>query len=105
MKEKIFTMKDGKAIPIDKVPKGAIRVHLYNYKNVLKPRGSSMDKESLSLRIYEDLMSAFESWSDPIYGDNPPGAELIKQLRSNFHSEVKAAWTAFLQDIMKKGRI
>lgn len=96
--------KDGKAIPISKIPPGSVRVHLYNFKNVLRPRGSSMDKESLSLDIYEELKSAFESWTDPVYGDNPARTKLIDQLRTNLDSEVKAAWTAFLEEIMKQGR-
>jgi len=45
------------------IPKGAIRIHLYSYKNILKPRGS-MKKESLGLEIYERLTSVFEDWGN-----------------------------------------
>jgi hypothetical protein len=48
------------------ISKGAIRIHLYSYKSVLKPRGS-MKKESLGLEIYERLTSVFKDWSNPDY--------------------------------------
>ena len=49
------------------IPDGAIRIHLYPCRNVLKTRGS-MEKESLGLVIYERLVSTFEDWSNPDYG-------------------------------------
>ena len=79
------------------IPKGAIRIHLYSYRNVLKPRGS-MKKESLGLEIYERLTSIFEDWSNPNYGDNPEPDELIRQLRKNLMSEVEAAREKFISD-------
>lgn len=100
--KKIFKMEDGKPIQIDKIPEGSVRVHLHNYRNVLRPRGT-MEKESLGLSIYEALMSAFEHWTDRVYGDNPERAELIKQLKANMHEEVQAAWSHFVADILKKG--
>jgi len=79
------------------IPKGAIKIHLYPYRNVLKPRGS-MKKESLGLAIYERLKSTFEDWTDPDYGDNPNEEELLKQLRENLLSEVETAWDKFISN-------
>ena len=79
------------------IPETAIRIHLYSYKNVLKPRGS-MKKESLGLEIHERLESVFEDWSDPNYGDNPSRSELLKQLRKNLFSEVESAWDKFISN-------
>jgi len=79
------------------IPKGAIRIHLYSYRNVLKPRGS-MKKESLGLEIYERLKSTFKDWSNSDYGDNPEPDELIRQLRKNLFSEVETAWEKFISD-------
>ncbi len=52
------------------IPEGAIRIHLYSYHNVLKPRGS-MDKESIGLLICERLIDTYEDWTNPEHGDNP----------------------------------
>ncbi len=79
------------------IPEGTIRIHLYSYRNALKPRGS-MEKESLGLVIYERLTATFEDWSNPDYGDNPKSDELLKQLRKNLLSEVEAAWDKFICD-------
>ena len=79
------------------IPDGAIRIHLYSYRNVLRPRGS-MEKESLGLVIYERLTSTYEDWSDQKYGDNPRPDELLRQLRKNLLSEVEAAWDKFISD-------
>ena len=79
------------------IPDGTIRIHLYPYRNVLKPRGS-MKKESLGLAIYERLTSNFEDWSNQKYGDNPEPDELLKLLRKNLMSEVKAAWDKFINN-------
>lgn len=100
--ERIFIIKDGKPVPIDKIPAGAIRVHLYPYQNVLRPRGST-EKESLGLDIYKRLLSTYEHWTDPKYGDNPKRAELVKQLKTNLNDEVQAAWNQFVKNIPKKG--
>ena len=75
-------------------PDGAIRIHIYSYHNVLKPRGS-MQKESLGLLIYELLTDTFDDWTNPGYGDNPSEDELLKQLRKNLLSEVETAWDKF----------
>ena len=79
------------------IPKGAIRIHLYPYRNVLKPRGS-MKKECLGLVIYERLTDIFDDWTNPDYGDNPAAEELLKQLRKNLLSEVEAAWDKFISN-------
>ena len=79
------------------IPDGAIRIHIYPFRNVLKPRGS-MKKESLGLAIYERLVSTFEDWSNLEYGDNPSEEELLKQLRKNLLSEVEVAWDKFIND-------
>ena len=79
------------------IPKGAIRIHLYSYHNVLKPRGS-MKKESLGLSIYERLTDTYEDWTNHDYGDNPSEDELLKQLRKNLLSEVETAWDKFISN-------
>ena len=82
---------------IKSIPKGAIKIHLYTLKNLLRPRGT-MKKESLGLVIYERITSTFESWSDPEYGDNPEPSLLIKQLKKNLMEEVDAAWERFINE-------
>jgi hypothetical protein len=84
------------------IPEGAIRIHLYPYKNILKPRGS-MKKESLGLAIHERLTNIWEHWTDPDYGDNPSEDLLMKRLRKNLLDEVEAAWSKFKNDSLIKG--
>ncbi len=79
------------------IPEGAIRIHIYSYRNVLKPRGS-MEKESLGLVIYERLTATFDDWTNPDYGDNPSEDELLKQLKKNLLSEVEVAWDRFISN-------
>ena len=79
------------------IPKGAIKIHLYHFKNGLRPRGT-MQKESISLVIYERLISAFEDWSKPEYGDNPNSSELLKLLKNNLTEEIDAAWKKFIDE-------
>ncbi len=79
------------------IPDGTIRIHLYSYHNVLKPRGS-MKKESLGNSIYERLTDTYEDWTNPDHGDNPSEDELLKQLRKNLLSEVEAAWEKFISN-------
>ena len=81
------------------IPTGTIRIHLYSFRNVLRPRGGTMKKESLGLVIYERLMGAYEEWTDPKYGDNPEVSELLKLLRRNLMEEVETAWTKFTNEI------
>jgi len=81
------------------IPKGAVRIHLYNSKNVLMPRGS-MKKESIAIYILEHLKSGYEDWTDSIYGDNPPLPDLIKYLYTNLMGEVEQVWLAFIESAM-----
>jgi hypothetical protein len=83
-------------------PDGTIRIHLYSYHNVLKPRGS-MQKESLGLIIYERLTDVFDDWTNPKYGDNPSEDKLLKQLRKNLWGEVEAAWNKLITNKGKGG--
>jgi len=81
------------------IPEDAIRVHLYNSKNVLMPRGS-MQKESIGPYILERLKDGFESWTDDDYGDNPSIPDLIGFLYSNLMGEVENAWLLFIESIV-----
>ncbi len=80
------------------LPEGAVRVHFYNPKNVLMPRGS-MEKESIGPYIQERLKSSFEDWTNPKYGDNPLVSDLITFMYTNLMGEVEQAWIAFIKDI------
>jgi hypothetical protein len=82
----------------DDLPKGAVRVHLYNSKNVLMPRGS-MKKESIGLYLYDVLKGSYESWTDPKYGDNPDPQDLLTIMYKNLHHELECAWQALLAEI------
>jgi hypothetical protein len=82
-----------------KLPKGAILLHLYHPENVLRPRGGKLQKESLSLKILENLRAAFESWTDPKYGDSLTKEELFSLLSRNLSQEVYFAWDKFLDEI------
>ncbi len=74
----------------------AVQVHLYPLRNVLNPRGTNLSKESLGEVIYEHLVSTFEHWTDPKYGDNPVVDDLILQMHVNFHRETMCAWANLL---------
>ena len=84
-----------------KIPEGAILVHLYDYKNVLRPRGH-MEKESIGPQLLERLLSCYESWTDKKYGDNPEVSMLISQLQKNLKEEVDGAWREFIKRINSK---
>lgn len=90
--------KEPKLTPINELPEGAVQVHMYPPELMLCPRGP-MKKESLSLRIFEDLESTLESWTDPKYGDSISPEEALKVLESRLASEVKFAWNAFLEKL------
>jgi hypothetical protein len=83
------------------IPKGAVRVHLYNPRNVLMPRGS-MKKESIGPYLLDRLKDGFEDWTDPKYGDNPVLSDLIKCLHKNLMGEVEQAWLAFVESSLSE---
>ncbi len=83
------------------IPEDAMRMHLYDSKDVLMPRGS-MKKESIGPYLLERLTSSFESWTDDKYGDNPTVPDLIKYLHSNFMGEVEQAWLGFMEAIISE---
>jgi len=87
--------KDGTVESLEKIPEGAVQVHMYNPKGMLKPRGS-MIKESIGLKICEELISYYESWTNSKYGDNPTQAEVLEILKKNLDDEVAASWKTFL---------
>ena len=83
------------------IPEGAVKVHMYNVQDVLKPRGS-MEKESIGLSILERLRNSYESWTDDTYGDNPDKNELIDSLRQNLVYEMVEAWNKFESEVRNK---
>ena len=84
-----------KIVDESEIPKGAVRVHMYDPQNVLMPRGS-MKKESIGPYLLERLKGCFEDWSDEKYGDNPSIPDLIKYLHTNLMGEVEKAWHSFI---------
>lgn len=93
--------KDGKAQTITKLPEGAVRVHLYNFKNVLRPRGT-LQKESLSEYICERLQNLFEDWTDKKYGDSKEPEEVLKQLKENLIEEANNGYDKFFNGLFNK---
>lgn len=87
--------KDGTVETLEKIPEGAVQVHIYKPEGMLKPRGS-MIKESIGLDICEKLISYYESWTDSKHGDNPTQVEVISILKKNLDDEMAAAWKTFL---------
>ena len=77
------------------------QLHLYSFRNILRPRGGLAQKESLSLYILEKLRSCYESWTDPKYADSKPEEEVLLQLKENLEQEVNIAYTLFLREIGK----
>ena len=91
---KLFTTQQ--LIKYNDIPKGAVKIHIYNIDKILKPRGT-MEKESLGLYIKERLSDAYESWTDPEYGDNPGEELLLKTLKNNMMDEILHAWDSFVK--------
>ena len=87
-----------KFVKDEEIPEGAVQVHLYEYRNVLRPRGH-MEKESIGLYILDKLIGSYESWTNPKYGDNPDEAELLKLLQTNMQEEVDGAFREFIRKI------
>ncbi len=72
------------------------RIHMYDVKNVLMPRGS-MKKESIGPYLLERLQGSYETWTDPQFGDNPDNFELLELIHTNLMGEVEQAWIKFLE--------
>jgi hypothetical protein len=70
------------------------RVHLGRPDNSLNPRGP-MEKESLSLIVFERLKSSFEHWTNPEYSDSLKPEEMVAMLEEQFRAEMQSAWEAF----------
>ena len=83
---------------VDKIPEGALLLHLYDYKDVLRPRGH-MQKESIGEYMLEKLITYYKSWSDSKYGDNPDEITLIKFLQKNMKEETDGAFREFIRRI------
>ncbi len=71
------------------------RVHWGRWQDVLRGRGR-LEKESLSLEIFEAMVSSYQSWTDPQFGDNPEPAELRERLIQNAREETEAAVAEFV---------
>jgi len=83
--------------PGEKMPKGAIQIHFGRFENVLRGRlQEPCAKGSLAADILERLESAYESWTDPKYGDNPEVLELRDALLDNAADELQMATDEFL---------
>jgi len=82
----------------DQIPDGAVRVHLYNVENVLRPRGH-MKKESVGVYVKDSLDGAYESWTDPKYGDTIDPKVLLKLIHQNLMEEINGAFGQFLGEV------
>ncbi len=60
-----------------------------------------MQKESLSLYLYEKLNALYKFWTDPKYGDNPDTEILIKTLKENLLEETTIAWENFAEETIR----
>lgn len=80
------------------LPEGSVQMHLYEFTNVLRPRGH-MEKESVGVYILDKLLGSYESWTDPKYGDNPDEITLLKLLKENLQEEVDGAFREFIRRI------
>ena len=72
------------------------RIHLYNWEDVLMPRGS-MKKESIGPYLLERLQRAYECFTDPQYSENPNEEELTQKLYLNLIAETTEAWMKFIE--------
>ena len=90
-----------KIVKPDEIPEGAVRVHLYKVENVLRPRGP-MEKESIGQYIKDKLQGAYESWTDPEYGDRIDPVLLLHLLHNNLMEEVNAAFGQMLGELGKE---
>jgi hypothetical protein len=83
-----------KVLKPEDITPGAKQVHLYEFENVLRPRGSML-KESLGLYICGQLLDYHDSWSNSKYADNPDEFTLMKILKDNLTEEVEEVECAF----------
>lgn len=84
-----------KVLKPEDITPGAKQVHLYEFENVLRPRGSML-KESLGLYVCQQLLDYHDSWSNSKYEDNPDEFTLMKILKDNLAEEVECAFATFL---------
>lgn len=84
----------------DKIPEGAVRVHMYNARDMLRPRGH-MKKESIGVSIFDSLLSAFESWTDSEYGDSLDPGLCLCVLHQNMNEEINGAFGRLLERVSK----
>ena len=85
---------------VDEVPTGARRCHMYNARDMLRPRGT-MQKESLGAYVRDRLHDTFESWTDPKYGDRVEPGLTLCVLHQNMMEEVNAAFNQFANEAGK----
>jgi hypothetical protein len=78
------------------IPEDAVQMHLYDWKNVMMPRGSRQ-KESVYEGIFPRLVDVFESFTNPKYGDNPNPYELLRIMKLNLSQEMTNAWNDFAE--------
>lgn len=90
-----------KVVKPEDLPPDAVRIHLYDSNDILRPRGS-MQKESLSLHIFERLKSTYEHWTDNKYGDNPDREEVMKIIDKNLLEEASTALNMFYDYVKSK---
>lgn len=95
-----YLIKDGKLVhvPLNEIPEGAQKIHLYNFDNILRPRGS-MEKESIGISLYEKFMVEYEHWTNPEYGDKRSPQEVVQKIRENVVEELEQAFIKFVNDI------
>jgi hypothetical protein len=91
-KSKIIDFKDVEKMIKDGKLK---RVHLYDFQNVLHPRGP-MQKESVGFYLLERLKGSWEEWTKEGYTDNPSRDKIKEQLYQNLMNEAATAYEEFL---------
>ena len=84
-----------KIVDVKDIPEDAVQMHLYDWKNVMMPRGSRQ-KESVYEGIFPRLVDVFESFTNPKYGDNPNPCELLRVMELNLSNEMQNAWSDFI---------
>ena len=79
---------------------GKPSLHLYNSKNMLRPKGT-LQEGSLSLHLYQELMRIFKSWTDPIADDSLSPEEVYFILNNNIYQEILAGIGKFRDEVTK----